>query len=241
MLLEIGYNFPFEIRKEKLTYDGKDDFSILFLSDLHLNNFTKPKTNAIIQSIEELNPTIILFGGDYVDSYQGLLQLDSLLKMLSHRQNLFAIAGNHDHYFGIEKIQAAMENNQVIWIEKQSMDIQINETTIRVLGNLQKNEEKQTDVSILVLHNPNSIEKLKSQHDFVFAGHLHGCQFVLWKNGNGLYPGKLFYKWNVLKAIHDNCHFFISKGLGDTLPVRFNCKRDMIFLQVVGNQKDLFH
>ncbi|TGL24198.1 hypothetical protein EHQ46_03500 [Leptospira yanagawae] len=148
MQLEIGYNFPFEIRKEKLSYNGKDNFSILFLSDLHLNYFTKPKTNAIFQNIEELNPTIILFGGDYVDSYQGLIQLDSLLKKISQRQNLFAIAGNHDYYFGIEKIKATMEANHVVWIEKQSFDLCINETTIRILGNSQKNEEKQSDVSI---------------------------------------------------------------------------------------------
>ncbi|TGM01930.1 metallophosphoesterase [Leptospira jelokensis] len=234
MKLEIGYNFPFEVRYETLTYNGKDDFSILFLSDLHLNHFTKPKTNSIIQKIEELNPTIILFGGDYVDTNQGLLQLDCLLQSISHRQNLFAIAGNHDHFFGIGKIKRVMESNQVVWLETQSMELQINGTKIEIFGYLQKHVEKNADISILVLHNPNSIDKINVHHDIIFAGHLHGCQFVFWEKRNGLYPGKLFYKWNVLKGIYAHCHYFISKGLGDSLPVRFNCKRDMIFLQVIG-------
>ncbi|PJZ46799.1 metallophosphoesterase [Leptospira brenneri] len=238
MKLEIGYNFPFEIRKETLNGNCKDNFSILFLSDLHLNFFTKTKIYEITNKIEDLNPTMILFGGDYVDSKQGLIQLKILLVSLSHRQNLFAIAGNHDYFFGIEKIKKTMEVNNVFWIEKESIHLRINNTTIRITGNLMKNEEKKSDFSILVLHNPNSIEQLKEHHDTVFAGHLHGCQFVFWKKEGALYPGKFFYKWNILKATKDGCHYFISKGLGDTLPVRFNCKRDMIFLQVNGNRKD---
>ncbi|MCW7469267.1 metallophosphoesterase [Leptospira kanakyensis] len=236
MKLEIGYNFPFEIRKETYQSNCNDDFSILFLSDLHFNGFNKTKVYEIIKKIEELNPTIILFGGDYIDSNKGLIQLKLLLLSLSHRKNLFAIAGNHDYFFGIDKIKECMEVNNVFWLEKQSFTFQINNTTIRIVGNLLKTEEKEFDFSILVLHNPKAIDNLKDNHHSAFAGHLHGCQFVFWENKNGLYPGKFFYKWNTLKAMKDDCQFFISKGLGDTLPIRFNCKRDMIFLQVNGIQ-----
>lgn len=234
MKLEIGYNFTFEIRKEIIANDCKDSFSILFLSDFHLNRFTMQKVAQIIKSIEELNPTIILMGGDYVDSKRGFVQLKFLLSSLSDRKNIFAIAGNHDYFFGIDSIQECMEENNVIWIEKKTVKIKVKNTNIRIGGNLLECEENESDVSILALHNPKGIDSLKDSHDAIFAGHLHGSQFVFWKNTTALYPGKIFYKWNILKTIRNKCHIFISKGLGDTLPIRFNCKRDMILLNVNG-------
>ncbi|MDF3821063.1 metallophosphoesterase [Leptospira sp. 96542] len=232
MKLEIGYNFPFEIRKESYPNYCQDSFSVLFLSDLHLNRFTMPKITQIINSVEELDPTIILMGGDYIDSKQGLIQLKLLLSSLSVRKNIFAIAGNHDYFFGIDAIKECMQANNIIWLEKKTHEILVKNTSIRIVGNLLKCEKKESDFSILAVHNPKTIDSLEDRHDTIFAGHLHGGQIVFWKNKNGLYPGKYFYKWNILKTTRDSCQLFISKGLGDTLPIRFNCKRDMIFLKV---------
>jgi predicted MPP superfamily phosphohydrolase len=236
MKLEIGYNFPFEIRKETITHECKDSFSILFLSDFHLNRLTVQKVHQIIKSIMELDPTIILMGGDYVDSKRGLIQLRFLLSSLSGRKNSFAIAGNHDYFFGIDSIRECMEENNIIWIEKKTVKIKVKNTSIRISGNLLECEENESDFSILVLHNPKGIDSLKDSHDAIFAGHLHGSQFVFWKNKTALYPGKIFYKWNILKTIQNKNHIFISKGLGDTIPLRFNCKRDMILLNVNGTK-----
>src|SRR3954469_13197929 len=105
MKLEIGYNHSFEIRRETCVTQCQDNFSVLYLSDLHLNKFSQPAIARIAATIHELDPTIILFGGDYVASQKGLGLLKNLLASLSGRKNMFAIAGNHDHYFGIDTIK----------------------------------------------------------------------------------------------------------------------------------------
>jgi hypothetical protein len=89
-------------------------------------------------------------------------------------------------------------------------------------------------LSIAVLHEPVSPEKLKHRCHLAFAGHLHGCQFVFWQHGNDLYPGKLFYRNNFIERRIGRFAYFISRGLGDTLPIRFNCPREIVRV-VVGS------
>lgn len=234
MKLEIGYNFSFEVRKEVCIRPGIEDISILFISDLHLNKFNQKTINIILSTIEDLQPTIILLGGDYVDSEFGLQILDNFLAQISDRPNVFAIAGNHDYFFDITSIEKLFVKNKICWIEKMSVEIEISEKKIKIDGNIATEKQSHCDFSILVLHKPLDIENIKDNYDIMLAGHLHGCQFVFWQKDEKLYPGKLFYKWNVLKEEGLNYNYYISKGMGDTLPIRYNCKRDMIFINVKG-------
>jgi predicted MPP superfamily phosphohydrolase len=244
--LEIGYNHPFEVRRETCRVVSglrpdivrcTDAFTVLFLSDLHLNKFSRETTSEIIHTVQELDPTIILFGGDYVDSKQGLGYFNELLESVSHRSHVFAIAGNHDHFHGTEELKTIAERNNVAWIDHQSTKFQIGETTVRIDTGRSAKKITDNEFSILVLHNPKEIERIEQKYDLAFAGHLHGSQFVFWQKENALYPGKLFYKWNILKTTLNGNPYFISKGLGDTLPLRYNCKRDMIFVEVTPKLK----
>ncbi len=235
MKLAIGANDHFEVRHEQYPSGIAASFSILYLSDLHLNRLGKSIISKIITKINELNPDIILLGGDYVDSRKQLVYLDTLLQALSKRKNVFAIAGNHDYRFGISTIRQIMEANNIGWIENASATISIHNSTIQIDGSKPCIKKSKADFSILCLHQPVDIKRFKDQYQLAFAGHLHGCQFVLWQNDKGLYPGRFFYKWNLLEKREGNCRYFISKGMGDTLPARYNCAKEMIFVQVTGN------
>ncbi|MBL0190281.1 MAG: metallophosphoesterase [Saprospiraceae bacterium] len=235
MKLEIGYNHSFEIRKETHVTNCQDNFSVLYLSDLHLNKFSQSISERISATIDELNPTLVLLGGDYVDSQKGLIHLNNLLYSISHRQNIFAIAGNHDYSFGIGEIKKIMIDNNVVWLENKSFNLNFKNTKIKIDGNFLSKEKSTSDFSILLLHKPIHINKFKDNYNLALAGHLHGSQFVFWKSENKLYPGKFFYEWNILKTKLNNCQYFISKGLGDTLPIRYNCKRDLLFIQATNN------
>ena len=235
MKLEIGSNDHFEVRHEIYPANITGAFSILYLSDLHLNRFGKSIIEKIVSHINELDPDIILLGGDYVDFKRQLVHLDRLLKGLSHRKNVLAIAGNHDYRFGVDTIEKLMKANHIGWIENDSVTLSINNNTIRIDGSKPVAEKSQADFSILCLHEPVDINLFKNNYHLAFAGHLHGCQFVFWQNHKGLYPGRLFYKWNTLLKSQDDCRYYISKGMGDTLPVRLNCSKEMIFVQVTSN------
>lgn len=230
MKLEIGYNHDFEVRREEYRCGLDINITILFLSDLHFNAFSRPMAERLIETINKLKPDMILFGGDYVDTKAGLQNFDYLLKAIGHRENVFVIAGNHDKFFGIDKIGKVMEANGLVWIDKQSAALEIDGVRVTIDTAGSRSVTDPNVFSILLLHEP--VDVAANQYNLVFAGHLHGCQFVLWQNENGLYPGRLFYEWNKLKAKSGNSTYLISKGLGDTLPVRYNCKRDIIFVTV---------
>jgi len=235
MKLEIGYKHSFEIRRETFVVNTPDNFSILYLSDLHLNKFSKSIITSLIAKIEFLNPTILLLGGDYVDSKKGLIHFANLLRSISLRENTFAIAGNHDIYFGIDEIEKIITEHNVVWLEGKSFTLNLPNSKLKIDGNIITKAENDYDLSILVLHKPIDINLIQNVYNIALAGHLHGCQFVLWESEDKLFPGKFFYRWNILKAALTKGNYYISKGLGDTLPIRYNCKRDLLFIQVINN------
>lgn len=234
MKLEIGYNHDFEIRKEIYTCCRSGDLSILYVSDLHWNGYSQVTASNLEKSIADLDPTIILLGGDYVDTRNGLNILKQFLQSIANRQNVFAIAGNHDYFFGIHKIKTLMRDFNVFWIEDSVVKIDCNGFELQITDHVPPGNFEEADLNILCLHKPVDVYALKRKFNLVFAGHLHGSQFVFWQTPKGLYPGRLFYRWNLLKTRWDNCLYLISKGLGDTLPIRYNCKKDIIFVEVTG-------
>ncbi len=226
MKWEIGFDHGFEVRREK--YVNELQFTVLFISDLHFNNFSAPVAERLITSINQLNPTIILLGGDYVDTRRGFQHLKTLLQAIANMPNVFAIAGNHDRFYGLDKIRQLMIANNVFWLVNTAAEVPLDgkKITINPTGNTDG------DFAILLLHKPVNVEPIQHKYNLAFAGHLHGCQLVLTENERGLYPGRLFYKWNILKKTYGRCTYLISKGMGDTLPIRYNCKRDIIFVEV---------
>lgn len=226
----------FEVRKEQLLAKVKYPFSILYLSDFHFNGYSRDVAMWMIERVNELQADIILLGGDYVDTRKGLKELEFFLKGISGRENVFAIGGNHDYFFGISKIKKLFLNKGIEWIENDIVSIQLKGMQIQIDGNQLPKKSNTNDFTILCVHNPKALNRDLNSYNVAFAGHLHGSQFVFWENEKGLYPGRLFYKWNVLSRNVEECFCLISKGLGDTLPIRFNCKKDMIFVEVISKE-----
>lgn len=232
MKLEIGRNADFEIRREQLVSARVADLSVLFISDLHFNSQSEDIVTRLYACVLSLSPSLILLGGDYVDNRKGLRYLERLLASIAPLAPVFAIPGNHDYFFGIGKIRSAVHAHEVVWLENSNSIIEINGSRIGIANNPHIHSSEKTDLNILCLHKPVDPEHFHLHYDLAFAGHLHGGQFVFWENRKGLFPGRLFYKWNIRKAVCGNCLYLVSKGLGDTLPIRYNCVKDVIFVKV---------
>lgn len=232
MKLEIGYKHDFEVREEVCVVTSGCEFTVLYLSDLHLTRFSGPTVSRLKETINRLNPQVILLGGDYVDSAKGFEHFTRFVEFMAERDHVFAIAGNHDYFFGVQKIRQLVETNNLVWLADQSVEICINGRRVQLTSNVRNRRAEGVDFSILCLHKPVDIAASNQRFDLVFAGHLHGSQFVFWQSAKGLFPGRFFYRWNILKTTVGNCLYLISKGLGDTLPIRYNCKKDVVFVTV---------
>jgi len=239
MQLKIGYDYDIMVRKEQYFYQDISPLKVMYLSDFHFNAFNGGLVLKIIKLINHYNPDILLLGGDYVDTKKGLQHFIRLLYTISDRKNVFAVAGNHDYFFGINTIRNLIFDNNIKWIERSSVSICVENKIIQIDGNITScNKAPPNCLKILCLHQPIDITKVASSYNMAFAGHLHGCQIVFWQNEKGLFPGRYFYRWNILKKQIGNCHYYISKGLGDMLPVRFNCSPEVIVVNVFSKYND---
>lgn len=235
MRLELGYNHPFEIRKVRYLSEKTPGTRILYLSDFHFNRFGQRLAENLGKEIEKIDPQVILLGGDYADSKKGLYHFSRMMGSIAHFSNIFGIAGNHDKWRK-SRVREIIESCNGIWLENRSAVITTGGLTVQIDGGRPAVQSCKSDLSILCLHKPIDVAKIAHRYNLIFAGHLHGSQTVLWDTEKGLYPGRLFYKWNRLSANFGDCHYLISKGLGDTLPVRYNCKKDFILVEVGGDQ-----
>lgn len=236
-MLETGYNSRFEIRMEQLPSAVSSPIRVLYLSDLHFNKRSGDMAVKLGQVIKRLTPDIILFGGDYIDALAGLAHLDALLQHIKGPWRMLAIAGNHDRFFGMKAVRETMQKHDVQWIEGRSVELVVKDVGIRIDGNVAVAGDFNPAIRILCLHKPVDLKKLPVSYHLAFAGHLHGSQCVLWQNEHGLFPGRIFYKWNRLKAQVGDCRYYISRGLGDTLPIRYNCPKEFLVVDLETNKR----
>lgn len=190
----------------------------------------------LLSTITRLNPDIVLLGGDYVDSRGGWEHLTKFVNGLSERAHVYAIAGNHDYWLRISRLKALFASNRIPFLETESILFSLSGTSFKLDANQPKNSNG-SEMNLLCLHKPIDIRPFAANYQLVVAGHLHGGQVVIWENERGLYPGRLFYKWNRLEVDQSGCPYFISKGLGDTLPIRYNCPKDVLLIHLTPQDK----
>jgi predicted MPP superfamily phosphohydrolase len=86
---------------------------------------------------------------------------------------------------------------------------------------------------MLCTHHPGEFPAaVTAGYALVFAGHLHGGQCVLATRGGRLYPAAWIYRWHGLRFTEGTAVMLVSRGAGDTLPVRFNCPREVILCTI---------
>ena len=221
--LELFLNRKLTHRIERVSGQGREPGRILFLSDLHL----RPKT--LDQQREELlhntrmsRPELIVLGGDLVDSKSCLKGLGELVFDLGEFAPVLAIAGNHDWWFGIRTIATAVTENGGHWLAHGDYIFK----GYRVSTSCR-------DADILVSHYPSAFQRaMKRQVLLTLAGHLHGCQFVFAERNGKLYPGAFFYRWNGRRFESHKSSLIVSLGCSDLLPVRWNCPRESVLIEI---------
>jgi uncharacterized protein len=228
--LSIGINPNFDTRPYTLN-DNKLGIKIVFLSDLHFNRKSKTIADKLIASITALNPDIILLGGDYVDTNEGLNLFATFIKQLASITACKAILGNHDNYFYKKALLDLFSKNNIEVLDKNESYVACKHRKI-LISNCNHDHNTTADLSILLLHKPISPNKVLAHFQLILAGHLHGCQIVWWQKNKYLYPGAWFYKNNFIEQDLHFSKYLISKGLGDTIGLRYKCNKDIIFVEV---------
>ncbi len=234
------------IAVNKKSVNNKKSYRIVVASDLHIspliNNF---HINKLVNTINQLNPNIIIFGGDMLSEELDLIIKYSIGNRLSEMKSTYgtyAVLGNHEYITNLNKAMKYIEDLNIKIIRDNSIMIDSNITLIgrddndiqRFSGRMRKNlvellPQQLTPVSIVVDHQPVAIdESVKNNIDIHFSGHTHDGQ--LWPLN---YIPPLVYHNNVGYKKVNNTNVIISSGFGLWgPPVRVGTSSEIILINL---------
>jgi hypothetical protein len=225
--------------------------NILHLSDLHMENISV--TPQRLLSLVKGQPIdIIALTGDYLERRKNIpkfLEYIKALKKLNPKYGVYAVLGNHDYLLGedINLLIKQMEKLGCVVLKNESVTLKIGHQLLHIIG-IDDHHSRHSNVKaayrnvseegakLVLTHDPNVVVAMKAyDFDYLLSGHFHGGQ-IHWPKPYHLKRMGHLPKLNIVKGLHqwNNCHFYISEGLGQTgLNIRLR-SRPEITLHHIG-------
>jgi predicted MPP superfamily phosphohydrolase len=228
------------LRCEQIRWrQGMENLKLLHLSDLHVK-WNGRVLWQIEKEITQITPDVIVMTGDYHDTPRGAAHFHDFVERISGLHPVCWISGNHDRWFGDRHEKRLLEIKNAHFVDDASWVFTSSAGhRYRFLSwSLHSAGVHQTmdpdERRIVLLHNP---EEIVAEHlagcDLLLAGHLHGGQFILHECTDGsFFPGNLLYHWCCDRREVGNTSVIVSKGLGDTLPLRFRCPKELVCVEI---------
>jgi hypothetical protein len=219
--------------------------TIVAVSDLHLGHVIRGRRLAAwVKLINQQDPGVILFAGDIFDhNFKAVVEQGMREELLTLRAPLgiYAIAGNHDYYAGLERVTEYLKSSgvqvlrdQVVSIENHMVLIGRDDITNprrKSLNDLLRNAD--TDLPTVVLdHQPVSLhESSLSSIDLHLSGHTHHGQVFPFNHIVSLiYP--LAHGYGKL----GQTHCYVSSGLGLWgAPMRLGTRSEIVVIRLTEN------
>ncbi|MEZ0277149.1 MAG: metallophosphoesterase [Roseimicrobium sp.] len=225
------------VRHESVHWgEGTGRLRLAHLSDLHVK-WSGGRLDAVRAILEEQRPDVVVFTGDWFDTPRGAELCHAFLKRIATVRPVCWISGNHDRWFGPEvlapfySVPGAVCVDDTPWTMEMEGDVRCEfiSWSAHLSTPLRAGIRR-----VVLIHNPEDLTVANlSGCDLVLAGHLHGGQFIFHRARNGaLFPGNLLYRWCCDRREVSGATVIISRGLGDTLPLRFCCPHEVVMIEV---------
>lgn len=220
-----------------------DRLRIAHLSDIHLWWGDGP-----LREIEPLlahwRPDVLALTGDYADTPLGQRAALRWIERLGATYPLCWIAGNHDGWWGgsfLKKLTALPCTHAIdradAWIAARNGRRYRFTAWERFRRADSVSGSCDREPTVVLLHDPAQADApalKKHPCALLLAGHLHGGQLVLWRDRQHRpQPASLFYKWVPERTEVGGVPMIVSRGWGDTLPLRWRAPRELVIVDLL--------
>lgn len=226
-----------------------DGLRIVGLTDLHMGHIMgRERIQRIVDAVNELEPDLVLLGGDVVDEdVRPVMEQDlgQLLTEIRAPLGLFAVTGNHEYIGGVEPAVKYLESEGIVFLRDRAVQVadavwlvgRDDRAGERMGGGVRKElptilSESAVDMSqpvILMDHQPHGLEDgARVGVDIQLSGHTHHGQ--LWPFN--YITGAIFEEDWGLKRKGDT-HVVVSCGAGTWgPPVKVGSISEVVLLNV---------
>ncbi len=224
----------------------KTPLRLAFLSDIHFGR-NPPPAGEIADSVNSLDPTHVIFGGDIASESSGLDDAFSMLSKLKSSHCNFAVIGNWE-------LKRSRCKNISYWRTKfhgagftllhdgeaESAGCVFHGLApSRGQGLRTASLDSPTGKPLVVIaHNPDDIVRIKSRFDLGLAGHTHAGQIRLPLVG-ALKTSSVHWKkfeYGLLQR-DDGAKLVVSSGLGTScIPLRIFCSPEVVLTEITPMQ-----
>lgn len=225
------------------TLPGAGKLRIAFFADLHNN---RNLFNEVVQHIEQAQPDLIIFGGDFIHILQRFMRTRWAvkgLKRLAAVAPCYAILGNQD-YEKQEQVERVFATAGIPILRNQALDWTTpNGSTLRIIGLGDYNEGdenpeacmkaigKEQHPVLLLSHDPESRWLLRQYDwDFMLSGHTHGGQL-----GNPFTGDYISFRSSMPAGSYTfegNRRVFVTRGVGAICDMRFFCPPEVNLIEI---------
>lgn len=230
---------------------GNGKITLVQLTDFHIGE-NAGRIEQIKETVNALNPDIIVLTGDYVnDNEAGIKNLKGLMELKAGAK--YAVLGNHD--YGLwsfapvlkneklaDKVEEKLEEMGFVVLRNEIEKIEINGYELQIIGlddvwagksEYRKIKDKinETIPTILLSHQQDAVENFNVDADLVLSGHTHGGQIVLPFIGS--LPKLFGFKGKYPSGLHreKNYWIYVSKGVSGS--PRFLCRPEITVLELI--------
>jgi hypothetical protein len=215
-----------------------DGLRVIFMTDIHAGPlFPKGPMGKLVELVNELEPDLILLGGDNVGGrVSGADVFYPEAARMEARFGKYGVLGNHDVWEGEGEARAGHEAAGITLLENSNVRVDAGAREIVVAGledlytgvpEIGKAAEgiREGDVAILISHNPDAFaeqfEATPGLWDLAMAGHTHGGQISLF--GFGIFvPSIHGQRYRTSWRVEHDVPVLVSNGVGTVgAPIRF--------------------
>lgn len=219
-----------------------DGLKIAVLSDIHAG--AGPAENwrlrRIVARTNAAKPDIILLLGDFVNGhpFYSKMPMSTYSKYLSGLKaplGVYSVLGNHDSYYGREKIRKMLADAGIPVVENSNLEIKTPKGNFHLAGIADAITQNYfyrptfagipKDAPVVFMsHTPDVFREIPPAASFMLSGHTHGGQVRL---PRGIRPAKnVKFERGAVEGLYrkDGKTSYTTRGLGTSrIPVRFMC------------------